>query len=204
MPEPTPFRPPPGFDHWPQALRSAALHEGTLRRCGPGTRAAAWPESPGVRLTAIARVLTQTRAAAGQTAAWVWGCCRSPGSPLTLIATRGRAPHGLVRAAALDTPARVREFRLREGDIVRVAGRAVTGHVRTCFDLLRDPAPLTPARRAAVRLLLAHASHEHRTAAPLSGRCGPVERLAARARETNRAEGARALRRLAALGYDPG
>ena len=83
---------PPRFDLWPEALRSAELRRGTLVACGPGVRGVGWPDSPRVRLAALAPWLSGGRVAAFRTAAWVWGAAREPGRPLR-VTTVGRGVH---------------------------------------------------------------------------------------------------------------
>lgn len=169
---------PPRTDHWPQALRSAAMRSGTLVRCGPGLRPVSWPEIPGTRCAAIAEHFSERLAAAEDTAAWIWGARRSPGEPLAFVTIGGRLPLGAAGSAR-----RVREYRLEASDLVQIGAYSVTSRLRTAYDLLRSPAPFTAEQRAACRLLLVRTS---------DGK----ELLAERAMRTNRAEGSRVLRRL--------
>lgn len=177
---------PPRVDHWPPALRSAALLSGTLVRSGPGYRAVSWPDGPRARVASIAGLLGKNFIAAEDTAAWVWGVRRSPGSALQLLTRRGRAPadfelgdaRGLVRVSA---------YRLAPGDIEEVAGQGVTSPERTVYDLLRSREPFTVHRRVACRLLNA------RDPALLAS-------LTARAAGASLSDGARVRRRLRELG----
>ncbi|GAA2838085.1 hypothetical protein FB468_0680 [Leucobacter komagatae] len=179
-------RQPPRVDHWPPALRSAAVLSGTLVRSGPGYRAVSWPDGPRARVASIAGLLGENFIAAEDTAAWVWGVRRSPGSPLQLLTRHGRAPatfelgdaRGLVRVSA---------YRFAPGDIDEVAGHGVTSPVRTAYDLLRSKAPLTVHRRVACRLLSAQDP-------TLLGS------LTARAAGASLSDGARVRRRLRELG----
>lgn len=141
----------PRVDHWPQALRSAATLTGTLVKCGPGLRPVAWPETPAARCAAIGGQLSDRYAAIEDTAAWVWGARRSPGSPLRLATLGGRAPASFERRASEDVL--VSTFRLLPEDLVAIAAFAVTSRARTAFDLLRAPTQFGAARRVACRLL---------------------------------------------------
>ena len=180
---------PPSFAHWPHAVRSAALLTGTLVRCGPGERAVGWPDTPRARCAALAQQLAGTYIAAEETAAWVWGTARDPGSPLSLITQGTRAPatFELGRDAQL---IKVKHFRLYPGDVEHIDGHRVTTPERTLYDLLRSPEPFTAARRVASRLLLRMGSD-----APTG--------VQARVERSSFADRARAHRRIAELTGKP-
>lgn len=173
---------PPRVDHWPPALRSAALLTGTLVRCGPGYRPVSWPDNAVARCTAIGGLLAQRYAAIEDTAAWIWGVRRSPGSPIRLLTRRGRAPASF-EAVHSDIDVLVSNYRLTPGDVVELAGYGVTSRIRTVYDLLRAQAPLGRERLIACRLLL--------LAEP-----GARGLLAERATRASRADRARIERRL--------
>lgn len=176
---------PPRVDHWPPALRSAATLTGTLVRCGPGLRPVSWPDNAAARCTAIGGVLEDRYAAIEDTAAWIWGARRSPGTPLRLITRRGRAP-ARFEAVSPDIAVHVSHFRLLPGDVVEVAGFGVTSRLRTAYDLLRSAVPLAGPRLVACRLLLLSEP-------------GALTHVALRARHASRADRARIERRLHAL-----
>lgn len=140
---------PPRLDEWPDAVRSAELQRGTLVRCGPGVRLVSWPETPRVRLTAIAPWLGAEHIAILQTAAWVWGAARSPGRPLELSTqhrrrTRAESPVGTL----------VHQYAYATNATVRFGDFEVTTPLRTITDLLRLPEDFTRVHRLACRLLL--------------------------------------------------
>ncbi|KAM9862443.1 hypothetical protein ACI1US_01765 [Leucobacter sp. BZR 635] len=174
---------PPRVDHWPPALRSAALLTGTLVRCGPGYRPVSWPDNATARCTAIASVLSERYAAIEDTAAWIWGVRHSPGAPLRLLTRRGRAP-ARFELSNSEFEVHISNYRLAPGDVVEIAGYAVTTRLRTAYDLLRSTAPLEGARLVAVRLLLLSEP-------------GARRRLFDRAERASRADRARIARRLA-------
>ncbi len=169
---------PPRTDHWPEALKSSALLQGTLTRCGPGYRPVGWPESPAVRCVAIASYLDGRFVAINDTAAWIWGASRRPGSPLEVSTRSGRAP-------TLSGCAEVqyREFTFRPGEFSFIGDFAVTTPLRTAFDLLRSPRPFTAQRRVACRLLL--------SSVPT-----PRESAGRHVSQSNSPDGARVFRRL--------
>ena len=140
---------PPRIDRWPVAVRSAARLRGALATCGPGVRGIGWPESPAVRLVALAPWVGTELAVCGITAAWVWGARREPGRPLHATAARGRRA-GIGDPAALS----VHEYRVASGDIVELEGLRVTSRLRTAEELLYHEPVFGPAERASCRLLL--------------------------------------------------
>lgn len=144
---------PPRTDHWPAAALSAAVLSGTLVRCGPGYRPVSWPETPVTRCVAIAAYLTPRLAAIEETAAWIWGFARSPGTPLRFLARQGRAPASFEQLAQ-GVETHVSQYKLHPGDIELLGGYAVTSRARTAYDLLRSRSPLTRTRRVTCRLLL--------------------------------------------------
>lgn len=176
---------PPRVDHWPPALRSAATLTGTLVRCGPGFRPVSWPDNAAARCTAIGWLLEDRYAAIENTAAWVWGARRSPGTPLRLMTRRGRAP-AWFESVSPDSSVHVSHFKLIPGDVVEIAGFGVTSRQRTAYDLLRSAVPLAGPRLVACRLLLLSEPGARRL-------------VALRARSASRADHARIERRLRAL-----
>ncbi|MBL3686917.1 hypothetical protein D3248_08130 [Leucobacter zeae] len=148
---PRPSRPvpvPPRIDRWPVAVRSAELQRGTLVRCGPGLRLVGWPESPRVRLHALAPWGADRRIAVMATAAWVWGALRSPDPELDFGTGGGRA------AGARAPLTRIREFSCAPDEIIAFGEFRVTAPERTLVDMLRHTASFAPAHRVACRLLL--------------------------------------------------
>ena len=140
---------PPRFDLWPEALRSAELLRGSLVRCGPGVRGAGWPETPRVRLAALAPWLEHGNVATHLTAAWVWGAARRPGPRIEVsvrIGGRRRAPNS--------EWLRIYELRYAETDIHRFGDFGVTTPLRTVLDVLHRDAALATAERVACRLLV--------------------------------------------------
>lgn len=122
---------PPRFDLWPPALRSAELLRGSLVRCGPGLRGVGWPETPRVRLAALAPWLAHGEVATHLTAAWVWGAAHRPGRPLQVTVRAKR------RRRRPDTEwLRVYELRYAEEDTHRFGDFQVTTPLRTTLDLL--------------------------------------------------------------------
>ncbi len=140
---------PPRFDLWPAALQSSERLRGTLVPCGPGLRGVGWPDTPRVRLAALAPWLEKRRIAAYLTAAWVWGAARDPGTPLRLTMPTGYRPR---RSRGPDV--HVHELRLAPADVHQFGAFAVTSPQRTIIDMLCDPAPLQLREVVAVRLLL--------------------------------------------------
>ena len=130
----------PRIDHWPQALKSAAVRQGTLIEVGPGYRPASWPDTPATRCASIGSLLTERFAAAVYTAAWVWGACESPGTPLTFITRGGRVP-----PLAGTQGVSLREFTLRDEDLFYIGKFAVTTPPRTVFDIVRSQPSLSAA-----------------------------------------------------------
>lgn len=140
---------PPRYDLWPEALRSAERLRGTLVPCGPGLRGVGWPETPRVRLAAIAPWLGGGRIAVYLTAAWVWGAARNPGHPLRVSTTHG----GRATTVAQAMP-RVHQLRLSPAECSRFGDFSVTTPLRTATDLLYDDERFGTSHRVAVRLLL--------------------------------------------------
>jgi hypothetical protein len=140
---------PPRVDRWPQAIKSAELLHGSLVRCGPGVRLAAWPESPRIRAFALAPWLAPQRVAVLSSAAWVWGAARTPGKPLEFSTRDNR------RAERVTQPDyRLHQFRHNEEDLQHYGDFAVTLPLRTICDLLREPTPSDAQHRSVCRLLL--------------------------------------------------
>ncbi len=169
---------PPRFDLWPEALRSAERLRGTLVPCGPGLRGVGWPETPRVRLAALAPWLADGRIAVYLTAAWVWGAARGPGHPLR-VSTRP----GSRNTTVVPSGTRVHELRLSPSECARFGGFSVTTPLRTATDLLYDDERFGTRQRVAVRLLL-----------PLID--GGIDALRAHLSERTRPKRPRALARL--------
>lgn len=147
----------PGFPHpaavniddWSPAVMSAELARGTLVRCGPGVRLASWPDTAEVRAQVLRRVIGSTLMPILMSAAWVWGCARTPGSPLvcaTVGATRPKLADG-------GTPLQVHEFRYPDSDLSNCGTIVLPSPVRTACDLLRLSTELTLEIVIAARLL---------------------------------------------------
>ena len=116
--------------------------------CGPGLRSVGWPETPRVRLTALAPWLTGGRVATHLTAGWVWGAARAPGHTLQVSARAHR------RRDAQNTEwLRIYELRYTEADTKRFGDFSVTTPLRTVLDLLYDDG-FGRAERIACRLLI--------------------------------------------------
>ncbi|MGW9021473.1 hypothetical protein ACWGOE_08340 [Leucobacter chromiiresistens] len=140
----------PRIHEWPPAVRSAERLRGTLVPCGPGMRPVAWPETPRVRLSALAPWLEERYVAIGLTAAWVWGAARSPGDPLQ-CSTVGRKRPPARRAPGVA----VHEHALAAADFARIGRESVTTPTRTLCDLLRSAGAFGVESRVACRILLA-------------------------------------------------
>lgn len=140
---------PPRYDLWPPAVRSAWRLSGALVRCGPGLRGIGWPETPRVRLAAIADWLGHDRIASHLTAAWVWGAVREPRDPLQVSMLAGRR-----RPLASRADLRVYELRYGAEDVERFGPFQVTRPMRTALDLLHDPEVFGRREAVACRLLL--------------------------------------------------
>lgn len=140
---------PPSIVHWPPAVRSAELIRGTLVRCGPGLRPVAWPDTPRVRLAALAPWLGRDRVPTHLTAAWIWGAAAHPGSPMQL-AVRG----GTRRPEFTPRDVHVRSLSFGADELTLFGSYAVTSPVRTVCDLLRTRQNPDLATQVACRLLL--------------------------------------------------
>ena len=138
----------PRVHEWAHAIRSAERMRGSLVPCGPGLRPVAWPETPRVRLAALAPWLGEQYVAIGMTAAWVWGAARHPGTPLQCSTIGRKRPPRTTPEVA------VHEHSLTAADFTRFGRASVTTQTRTLCDLLRSASPLTSTRRVACRLLL--------------------------------------------------
>lgn len=176
---------PPRIDRWPVAVRSAARLRGALTACGPGVRGIGWPESPAVRLVALAAWIGPDLAACGATAAWVWGARRDPGRPLHATVLGGR------RAGRLGSSSlKVHEYRLSDDDLVEFDGLRVTSRLRTAEELLFHEPEFGSAERASCRLLVL-------------GVTAGAEALHARVEGSRRPHRARARSRLRECGLPP-
>lgn len=183
--------------HWPEAVRSAELLRGSVVRCGPGVRPLGWPDTPVVRLCALAPwSLDQDLIAIGRTAAWVWDAARTPGAPLEFSTSRGRRPRP--EAAG---PRVVRQFGYADDRVIRLGEHLVTDPLQTLCDLLRLAASLSPGDRVACRLLRVRVGAQVAAAGPAydppaEPAPDPVREALAAGPRTGRA---RALARLEAL-----
>lgn len=121
---------------------------GALIPCGPGMRGAAWPDTPKVRLSAIASLLDGGHVAAFLTAAWVWNAAPDPGHPISVAAHAGCAR----RPVAPNV--RRYELRLAPGDTVLLGAFHATSPKRTLLDLLHHPYTFGDEEREACRGLL--------------------------------------------------
>ncbi|MGK0715990.1 hypothetical protein ACR5KS_07980 [Leucobacter sp. W1153] len=177
---------PPRYDLWPEALRSAEQLRGTLVPCGPGLRGVGWPDSPRVRLAALAPWLLPSRIPAFLSAAWVWGAARGPGRPLRLsMPARSRSKVSGSREV------REHELRLGESDLTTFGPFRVTSPLRTATDLLVDSSPFGTTEVVAVRLLF-----------PLIE--GGAEAVRLQLLSTRRPHRRQALRRLEGISPEPG
>lgn len=167
---------PPRYDLWPVAQRSAWRLSGALVPCGPGLRGIGWPETPRVRLAAVAAWLAADRATSHLTAAWVWGAVREPGSPLQITMRAGaRRPQEFGRDV------RFYELRCADEDIAELGAFATTTPLRTVGDLLHSPDAFGTREIAACRLLLRLVDGGAETVrARLSAHRRPYRRIAQR------------------------
>lgn len=164
---------PPRYDLWPEAMRSAWQLTGALVRCGPGFRGVGWPETPRVRLSAIANCLDRDRVATHLTAAWVWGAAREPRNPLQVSMRAGRR-----RPTELRPELRVYEMRLTEADTETFGSFAVTTPLRTALDLLHDTESFGLRETVACRILLGSCGGSAAAAQHLAEHRRPFRRLA--------------------------
>ncbi|MCA5922893.1 type IV toxin-antitoxin system AbiEi family antitoxin [Curtobacterium oceanosedimentum] len=121
-------------DDWPEAELRAAVLAGELVAVGPCWASPSEPQTVALRAAAVAWALRDPRLiACTVTAAWVWGAVSRPPEPLEVC-----TPAGLrVRVRA---EVRLREVRIEDVDVVRVADLRVSSPGRTVVDLLRTPA----------------------------------------------------------------
>lgn len=140
------------IDSWAPTVVSAELAHGTLVRCGPGVRLAAWPETSETRAEALLRVIGPRFMPVLFAAAWVWGCVRDPGSPIVCALRKGARPKLNSRSEV-----RVHEYRYPERDLVRCSVLTLPGPLRTACDLLRLCPGFTLELRVTTRLLLLRA-----------------------------------------------
>ncbi|MBP1325114.1 hypothetical protein JOF28_000346 [Leucobacter exalbidus] len=137
------------FERWPAAVRSAELAHGTLVRCGPGVRLAAWPDTPATRAHVLRELLGTKLIPILISAAWVWGCAGEPGSPIS-CSTRGGGRPKLACARTM----RVHEFHYAATDLVACDGVALPTPERTVCDLLRLEETFTVSLAVTCRLLV--------------------------------------------------
>ncbi len=139
---------PPRYDRLPVAMQHALRLRGALIPCGPGVRGVGWPDTPRVRLAAIAGVLSGGHVAALLTAAWVWGAATDPGSPLSIAKAAGRS-----RAHQAGGAKRY-ELRLSPADVSVLGEFGATTPLRTILDLLHLSPSFGPDERDACRELM--------------------------------------------------
>ncbi len=140
--------PPPRYDLFPKSLQSALILRGALRRCGPGVRGVAWPDTPTVRLAALAQYLHSERIACHLTAAWVWHALPDAPEPYCVATSPGRG-----HATTLPGT-RIMQFSFREDEVAKLGHFLVTSPQRTLYDLLHQPHSLSELEREAARVLL--------------------------------------------------
>ncbi len=145
---------PPRYDRWPVAMQYAMRLRGALLPCGPGVRGVGWPDTPRVRLAAIAGALAGGHVAALLTAAWVWGAAADPGSPLSIAKSAGRS------RAHRASDAQRYELRLSPADVAELGEFGVTTPLRTILDLLHLSPSFGPDERTACRELMTLAAVE--------------------------------------------
>ncbi|MHA3683253.1 hypothetical protein ACXR2T_11850 [Leucobacter sp. HY1910] len=137
------------IDSWAPAVVSAELARGTLVRCGPGVRLAAWPETREARAEALLRVIGGQLMPVLLAAAWVWGSARSTGSPIVCALRAGARPK--LKHQPLF---QVHEYRYPAHDLVHCSNLLLPSPLRTACDLVRIPAEFGAPLRAATRLLV--------------------------------------------------
>jgi hypothetical protein len=93
-------------------------------------RGIGWPDTPRVRLSAIAGALSGNQFATLLTAAWVWGAAEDPGDPLSVAGFAGRARTQHTREVHRY------ELRISEAEVARLGQFGVTTPLRTILDLL--------------------------------------------------------------------
>lgn len=130
-------------------VRSAERLHGTLVPCGPGMRPVAWPESPRVRLQALAEICPPQLVITLGTAAWVWGAART--APLPLDVACG--VHG-ASSSRFNTLLSLRNLVFRPSDVQDFGVFSVTSPERTVTDLLRLRERFHSSDRAVCRLLI--------------------------------------------------
>lgn len=160
-----PRRQPPPLGRWPVAVLTAERLRGSLVVCGPGFRPLGWPETPRVRLAALAASTLHGHAdvpliAVASTAAWVWGVARAPRATLEFSTPRRqRYPHmppsGVV----------IHEYALDTKDATWFGPLGVATPLRVICDLLRTPGEFSQSDRVACRLLMLRVPHARHTVA---------------------------------------
>ena len=140
------------IDSWAPTVVSAELAHGTLVRCGPGVRLAAWPETSETRAEALLRVIGPRLMPVLFAAAWVWGCVRDPRSPVVCTLRKGARPKLNSRSEV-----EVHEYRYPDRDLVRCGVLTLPGPLRTACDLLRLCPRFSLEVRVTTRLLLLRA-----------------------------------------------
>lgn len=169
---PPPHQQPPRYDRLPLAVQHALRLRGALVPCGPGMRGVGWPDTPRVRLAAIAETIEDGSVAALLTAAWVWGATEHPGLPLSVSGNPTRA---YLRHA--------RRYYLRfdEEEVTSFGGLRVTTPIRTILDLLHMSEAFETSERDACTALLSLAELEvHELSQLLENKRRPYARIARR------------------------
>ena len=144
---------PPSIAHWPPIVRTTETLRGTLVRCGPGHRLAAWPESPITRALALAPWFSPDRTAIRSTAAWIWGATRRPGPALEFSAQLSHRVFAIAGSTG-DVAVELHRFTLSADEIEHFSQARVTSPLRTVCDLLRQPSGFGRAQQIACRLLM--------------------------------------------------
>ncbi|GAB3406531.1 hypothetical protein GCM10027515_21250 [Schumannella luteola] len=120
----------------PEAELRAAGLDGELFALGDGYCPSDVLVGPAERLHSVLQPRSRRLAAEGLTAAWVWGALPFAPRVLRLCCTLGS------RAEGSGAGVEVRELTLRDDELLRLDGLAVTSPLRTLVDIARDPRDL--------------------------------------------------------------
>jgi hypothetical protein len=131
----------------PEAELRAAGLDGELFALGDGYCPSDVLVGPAERLRSVLQTRSRRLAAEGLTAAWVWGALPFPPRVLRLCCTLGS------RAEGSGAGVEVRELTLRDDELLRLDGLAVTSPLRTLVDIARDPRDLEQGDAALHALL---------------------------------------------------
>lgn len=138
----------------PQAVLSAELLNGTLRRLGHGTVALLDASSLEARARSVFHEVYPGIVFSGRTAAWIWGVYR------TFPSIREYSVRSTARTSVplLFTTIR-REVTLSTDDVRNIGPFEITTPLRTAEDILRSLRYLSTEDAVACRLLLLQSSH---------------------------------------------